>query len=209
MQLHQPIIQPTIVNGVLIDDYWELVASEAQRMCARIGATIELDELISIGTIGLIEAAKRFDRSRGTVFATYARYRIRGRMFDGIGAISGIPRKTWRKNCHDRRLGIPVPFICHLPFRDDRADDQPDCSNANHDNPSSPRFEATSFDQELRLLPPIEATLIRLVFFEGRSICDAARRLGISTSHSSRKTQQAIASLRKILAQQESQSTYI
>ena len=164
-------------------------------MRSRIGAAIELDELISIGTIGLMEAARRFDPSRGTVFATYARYRIRGRMFDGIGAISGIPRKTWRKNCHDRRLGIPVPFICHLPFRDDRAGSHSDGTDTN----LPPHLETSSFHKELRLLPTIEATLIRLVFFEGRSICDAARRLGISTSHSSRKIRHALLSMRKNL----------
>ena len=47
-------------------------------------APVELDDLISWGAIGLLEAFDRFDASRGIKFSTYAEYRIRGAMYDAL-----------------------------------------------------------------------------------------------------------------------------
>ncbi len=47
-------------------------------------ATIQLDDLVSCGAIGLIEAFDRFDARRGIAFSTYAEYRIRGAIYDAL-----------------------------------------------------------------------------------------------------------------------------
>ena len=47
-------------------------------------ATIQLDDLVSCGAIGLLEAYDRFDESRGIAFSTYAEYRIRGAVYDAL-----------------------------------------------------------------------------------------------------------------------------
>jgi RNA polymerase sigma factor (sigma-70 family) len=60
----------------------ELVEKVASRMARRLPAWIDMDELISLGNVGLVEAANRFDPERHVSFAVYAMLRIRGQMID-------------------------------------------------------------------------------------------------------------------------------
>lgn len=53
---------------------------------------LDFDDLVSYGVIGLIQAAKRFDPTSGTSFASYASTRIRGAIIDGIRQMDPIPR---------------------------------------------------------------------------------------------------------------------
>jgi len=57
----------------------------------KLPATIVLEDLISIGVIGLIEALDRFDPTLGVQFKTFAEHRIRGAILDGISELDGIP----------------------------------------------------------------------------------------------------------------------
>lgn len=66
-----------------------LVRSIALKYAGRVPRGFELDDLISYGQIGLNEAARDFDPSRGFAFTTFAYYRIRGAMLDGLGKLSG------------------------------------------------------------------------------------------------------------------------
>ena len=59
--------------------------------------TVELDELISAGTLGLIAALKSFDVARGLAFATYATPRIRGAMLDELRRLDHVPRSVRRR----------------------------------------------------------------------------------------------------------------
>src|SRR5690606_12289903 len=54
-------------------------------------------ELVSLGHTGLLEAADRFDPGAGTAFATFASYRIRGAMYDGMRKMGHVPRGEYRK----------------------------------------------------------------------------------------------------------------
>ena len=57
----------------------------------RLPSTIVLEDLISIGVIGLIEALDRFDPNLGVQFKTYAEHRIRGAILDSVSELDGIP----------------------------------------------------------------------------------------------------------------------
>jgi RNA polymerase sigma factor for flagellar operon FliA len=57
----------------------------------RLPATIVMEDLISIGVIGLIEALDRYDPSLGVQFKTYAEHRIRGAILDSVSELDGIP----------------------------------------------------------------------------------------------------------------------
>jgi RNA polymerase sigma factor for flagellar operon FliA len=70
-----------IRDQVLID-YLPLVVFEARRMSERLPPMVDVDDLISCGTIGLMDALRRFDPSRGVKFRTYAVHRVRGAMLD-------------------------------------------------------------------------------------------------------------------------------
>lgn len=52
---------------------------------------VEYEELVAFGQVGLAEAAKAFDTSRGVSFTTFAHYRIRGAIFDGLRKMTWLP----------------------------------------------------------------------------------------------------------------------
>jgi RNA polymerase sigma factor FliA len=68
----------------------ELLARRLHRRCPR----LELDDLISAGTIGLIQAVDRFDPSRNLKLKTLADHRIRGAMLDYLRQIDPLPRNA-------------------------------------------------------------------------------------------------------------------
>jgi RNA polymerase sigma factor (sigma-70 family) len=61
-----------------------LVRFIAARIAATIPASVELDDLVQTGTLGLIDAVRRYDPSKGIPFTAYARYRIRGAILDAL-----------------------------------------------------------------------------------------------------------------------------
>jgi RNA polymerase sigma factor for flagellar operon FliA len=77
--------------------YLPLVKNVAGRMAMGFPRSVELDDLISTGTIGLIEAIRNFDPQRGVKFETYAVPRIRGAILDELRALDWIPRSTRAK----------------------------------------------------------------------------------------------------------------
>jgi RNA polymerase sigma factor for flagellar operon FliA len=76
----------------LLECYLGLVHHGARQLAARIGHHVEVDDLVSAGTIGLVEALEGFDRSRGLAFSTYAVPRIRGAMLDELRSLDWTPR---------------------------------------------------------------------------------------------------------------------
>ena len=66
----------------LIDQYAPLVKRIAYHLLARLPASVQVDDLIQAGMIGLLEAAKKYDAGKGASFETYAGIRIRGTMLD-------------------------------------------------------------------------------------------------------------------------------
>ncbi|HWA75999.1 MAG TPA: sigma-70 family RNA polymerase sigma factor [Polyangiaceae bacterium] len=75
----------------------ELVDKLARQIGRVVGPSVELDELLSFGREGLLDAARRFDASRGVPFRAYANYRVRGAIYDGVRQISRLPRRTYER----------------------------------------------------------------------------------------------------------------
>ena len=71
-----------------------LVKRVALHLKTRLPNFMELDELIQVGTIGLIEAAKSFDDKKGVEFEVFARTRIRGAIIDQVRKLSYLPRSA-------------------------------------------------------------------------------------------------------------------
>lgn len=76
--------------------YLPLVRRQALSLQVRLPASIELDDLIQAGTVGLLEALSRFDASQGATFATFASQRIRGAMMDELRTRDWLPRSVRR-----------------------------------------------------------------------------------------------------------------
>src|SRR5471030_2761263 len=78
----------------LILEYSPLIKFIAQKIASRLPANIELDDLISSGVIGLMDAIDKYDPSRDNKFKTYAEFRIRGSILDELRAQDWVPRSV-------------------------------------------------------------------------------------------------------------------
>ena len=83
-------------DGVL-RQHLGLVYHVAQQLARARANDVELDDLVSAGTLGLIDAFEHFDAGRGLAFSTFAAPRIRGAMLDELRRIDRVPRSVRRK----------------------------------------------------------------------------------------------------------------
>ncbi|MCA9472424.1 MAG: FliA/WhiG family RNA polymerase sigma factor [Nitrospirales bacterium] len=76
----------------LIQDFVPVIKYMALRLVMRVSSGLNVEDLISAGTVGLLDAITKFDPSREIKFRTYAEFRIRGAMLDEIRAMDWVPR---------------------------------------------------------------------------------------------------------------------
>ena len=81
----------------LLEEHAPLVKRLAHQMKAKLPPSVEVDDLIQAGMLGLIEAAKNFQSDQGAAFETYASIRIRGAMIDEIRRGDWVPRSVHRR----------------------------------------------------------------------------------------------------------------
>lgn len=91
----------------LIDRHSELVKKIAYHLMARLPATVLIDDLVQSGMIGLLEAARNFDGSKGASFETFAGIRIRGAMLDEMRKGDWVPRSV-HKNSREIAQAINI-----------------------------------------------------------------------------------------------------
>ena len=84
---------PTVeLRNRLLEHYLPLVKYNAERIWARLPDGVELDDLMSAGVFGLMDAVDAFDLTRGVKFETYCVPRIRGAMLDELRTMDWVPR---------------------------------------------------------------------------------------------------------------------
>lgn len=81
----------------LITRHAPLVKRIAYHLMTRLPPSVQVDDLIQAGMIGLLEAARNYDASQGASFETYAGIRIRGAMLDEVRRTDWAPRSVHRK----------------------------------------------------------------------------------------------------------------
>jgi RNA polymerase sigma factor for flagellar operon FliA len=91
--------QPTIENEEtrreqLIKEFAHVIRAMAHRLAFRLPAYLDAQDLISVGTIGLMDAMDKYNPHREAKFKTYAEFRIRGAMLDEIRSMDWIPRSV-------------------------------------------------------------------------------------------------------------------
>ena len=80
------------LRNYLIENYLHLVKSTAERMHMRLPGEVDVEDLMSAGLFGLMDAIDAFDLERGVKFETYCTQRIRGAIFDELRAMDWVPR---------------------------------------------------------------------------------------------------------------------
>ncbi len=85
------------VREQLILQYAPLVKYVMGRLAISLPAILDYEDVLSFGTIGLIEAVERFDHQKGVKFETYAISRIRGAIIDALRSLDRLPRSVRQK----------------------------------------------------------------------------------------------------------------
>ena len=80
------------LRNVLIEHYMPLVQFHGERVRSRLPDEVELDDLVSAGVFGLMDAIDAFDLTRDVKFETYCVRRIRGAMLDELRNMDWVPR---------------------------------------------------------------------------------------------------------------------
>ena len=201
-----------------------LVRAIAWKTHRRLPQRVEIDDLIAYGEVGLLEAIDAFDATMGRKFTTYAWYRIRGSMLDGLGKMAWFNRAAMERGQYETppaappttpgsaaaavappgqpvaaAAGDPAPRarpVRNRPFRSE----QDTATIAAHGEEAGETAATRELVGFLRVLidslPEKEAGLLRGTFFEGRTLTEAARRVGISTAWASRLQTRTLADLR-------------
>jgi RNA polymerase sigma factor FliA len=213
-----------------IEDCQGLVRSLASQIHRRLPPQVELDDLVAYGQVGLAEAARDFDSSRGSRFSTYAYYRIRGAIYDGVAKMSWFSRSQRYHVRYEQGAGDLLQASAEYPlqgaadpeanmrwFRDlsralavaylsshclPRAPDTASLADSTRFAPPAQAMRnelSHKLDELIRSLPPDEGKLIRAAYFEGLTLQEAGRRLGISKSWATRLHTRALQRLARAL----------
>ena len=81
----------------LVEQHLSLVQAIARKVKKSVGASVDVDDLVGYGSKGLVEAADRFDPRHGVAFSTFAYYRIRGAMYDGLRSMGWYSRADYAR----------------------------------------------------------------------------------------------------------------
>ncbi|MBC8131861.1 MAG: RNA polymerase sigma factor FliA [Deltaproteobacteria bacterium] len=85
-----------------------LVGKVARRLLRKLPSHVDLDDLVAMGMLGLLEAADRFDPSRGEKFEAFAEFRIRGAMLDGLRSRDSLSRDMRRVSTELKRASAAL-----------------------------------------------------------------------------------------------------
>lgn len=86
------VAEKEVIRNRLMENFLPLVKYTADRLYAKLPDEVELDDLISAGIFGLIDAINSFDLERGVKFETYCVPRIRGAILDELRSMDWVPR---------------------------------------------------------------------------------------------------------------------
>jgi RNA polymerase sigma factor FliA len=215
----------------LVLQYAPLVKYVAGRLRTRMPDTVEQDDLVSDGVLGLMDAIERFEPARGLSFQTFAVPRIRGAIIDGMRSMDFVPRSVRDKlrtvqRAHvtlEERLGrapedtevaqevgIPVQQLRDLSR-------QASSNHANLDDfdladelsqAADHRVEQgdvkASLMRVVDQLAERDQVIIALYYFEGLTLAEIGQVLGVTESRVSQVHRRATTTLRAKLLELES-----
>jgi RNA polymerase sigma factor for flagellar operon FliA len=87
-----------VAKDKLLVEYAQLVKYVAHRLAINLPASVDRNDLMSAGVIGLIKAVETFEPERGFKFETYAGHKIRGAILDDLRALDWVPRSVRQKS---------------------------------------------------------------------------------------------------------------
>lgn len=205
---------------LLIEEHKNLVFKVVHKISKRINYKVEMDDLVSWGFTGLMEAHDRYDESAGTQFSTFAYYRVRGAILDGLGRMRSeqdlrceqgfneafetyahVVSSSGGRSLEERITGLgslssQLGMICVLGQSPEGAF----CTDgAPHQQELIERQTYEKLRATLKRLPELEERVLRAYYYDERSLSEIAHELGHSPSWASRIHTRALDRLRGLI----------
>lgn len=202
----------------------ELVDRVVRRLVRELDLSCELGDLTAWGHQGLLEAKRRFDPARGVRFSTFAYYRVRGAVLDGVRSQGFLKRRAYAKVKAYEAADALAEHAAESGGEDARASLDQRASvmeemlgrisaayvlsalgQGEERNAETPETLITDAEtkgavqQGLADLPEKEQQLLAAVYYDGATIEEAGQRLGLSKSWASRLHAKALSRMKKSL----------
>ena len=211
---HTPA-NPTSVEQVLIE-HLPQVRFIARGLWGRTRFYVELDDLIGYGILGLLDAVRKFDPSRGVLLKTYAEHRIRGAILDGLRAMDWLSRSARRdaKACEQESDGYqerisPHSNVCFTEegtvwrgpfFPQARYADGLQSFRPNQEVVLEQKQRRNALADAIEILPERQKKVLEMYYQQELSMRQIAAQLGIHESRVSQLHLAAITRLRKLMS---------
>lgn len=199
-----------------------MVEQLARELRAEFGLRSELEDLVAFGHQGLLEASRRFDPSRGVELRTFAYYRVRGAILDGVRQMADLPRRAHEARRREAALGAVTER--HATEADgayaaDAVVDfyelvgdlcasyvvsaaTPTSQSAAEETPEAQllgELDRARVRRAVGALGERERVVIHGMYFEDRPLAELGAELGVSRSVASRIHTHALGQLRRAL----------
>lgn len=84
-------------DDAFVQKYEPFVRGIVKQTCHQLGLDVDMDDLVACGFTGLVEARARYDARHGVPFKSFAYYRVRGAVIDGVRAMAYLPRRAYAR----------------------------------------------------------------------------------------------------------------
>lgn len=211
----------------LVDDHIPFVRSIARKLREQV-PMVEFDDLVGFGMQGLLEAAQRYDDRHGVAFTTFAYYRVRGAMFDGLRSMGWLPRSEYARVRFEEKANSYIQSQAERPAEpgsqnqvEERVKDlasalggiaavfvtmldQRDEQQIPDERPPPPELierqqMARRVRRVMQRLPDKERFLIEQYYYHDQTLEQVGASMGLSKSWTSRLHARALALLREEL----------
>lgn len=208
----------------LVLQHQDYVRALVRGVSKKLPSHVDFEDLVSLGQVGLVEAARQYEPGRGVAFTTFAYYRVRGAIFDGLRQMSGLSPAMRRQLA---RLGgenqvaegtaeavdvssdpeflakqfrtavgrLGAVFLLSGASEGDRESDPTDGRSAADE--AEDREDTGLLTAALKKLPEDQAALIRMLYFEHKSMTEVGLALNKNKSTISRRHSDALDGLRR------------
>jgi RNA polymerase sigma factor for flagellar operon FliA len=136
----------------LVMEHVPLVKMLAQRLAQRLPSQVEMNDLISVGVLGLIDAATRYRPSTGVPFDAFARRRVNGAMLDALRELDWAPRSLRRLR---REMDTAIASLRHRLGREPREEEIADAMDLAMD------LSVPAYEKALEQLRTLEVGSVR------------------------------------------------
>jgi RNA polymerase sigma factor for flagellar operon FliA len=224
-------VETTLSREQLIQQYRPYVRNIVSKIMKTLSPDVDFDDLVGYGELGLIEAADRFDPKFKVNFMTFAYYRIRGAVYDGLRGMGWISRSQYARLRYEERANN---YLASANERNASVDQQSVKDEVGQISEvisglasifitSLDAYEGLQIEDEdrdknplhqvelkqiqmyireaLQKLPEQERTLLDLYYYKDMTLEEAGQQIGLSKSWASRLHARAIQRLQKLVSE--------